>query len=76
MLNICSLFIIAWIVNLHQSLSQHNKLSKAMFRIPTQNSSGKLSLLRTAAQIIYVELKYKPEQNYRHLSYAVIVLEF
>lgn len=25
-------------------------------------------------QIIYVELKYKPEQNYRHLSYAVIVL--
>ena len=25
-------------------------------------------------QIIYVELKYKPEQNYRHLSYAAIVL--
>ena len=25
-------------------------------------------------QVIYVELKYKPEQNYRHWSYAVIVL--
>lgn len=25
-------------------------------------------------QIIYVELKYKPEQNYRRLSYVVIIL--